>query len=213
MCRRRLAALVLVWAAAGVTVLAQLVLPAMAVPAGPTLRSDPVLPATPSASGPASISGPATLSLTADLAWSLPPGWQAMRPGAAAGSGLKPADGDNLLVAWQDAPRFEDAAVRFTVSRTLRHKLGLAQYASAAARGLAEEGYRVTQSIVTTTVRADGLPVSAIEFQIGNLRGYQVAAFDATGEAILFLTLAAPAGEYAVRLRDFLAMIRDATRK
>jgi hypothetical protein len=211
--RQWLVALVVMLTAAGVTALALFVLPAMAVPADATLRSDPVLPATPAASGPAHISGPITVSLTADLAWYLPPGWRATTLGTAAGSGLSVANGDKLLAAWQGASRFEDAAVRFTVSRTPRHKLGLAQYASAAARGLAEKGYGVTQTVVTTTLRADGLPVSAIEFQNGNTRGYQVAAFDATGEQLLFLTLAAPAGEYEARLRDFLAMIRDATRE
>jgi hypothetical protein len=211
--RRWPVALVLMLAAAGVTALALFALPAMAEPADAALRSGPVLQATPAAPGPAHISGPITVSLTADLAWYLPSGWQATTPATAAGSGLNPPNGDNLLAAWQGAPRFADAAVRFTVSRTPRHKLGLAQYASAAARGLAEEGYRVTQTIVTTTVRADGLPVSAIEFQNGNTRGYQVAAFDATGEELLFLTLAAPAGEYEARLRDFLTMIRDATRE
>lgn len=143
-------------------------------------------------------------------AWPLPPGWKVLRGRAAAAAVQVDAPADVLLAAWAEAPHFATAPVRLTVVRTPRHDLSLARYAASAAAELTTAGFSVRPAEITTTVRPDGLPVAVVAFTSGPHTGYQVAAFDTTGEHLWLITLAAPADQLAARRNEVTWMLSQA---
>lgn len=122
------------------------------------------------------------------------------------------ADTTPLLAAWQGAPNFSDAPLRFTVLAVERNELSLERYANDVAEQLAAGNATDIQTTLDAAFRSDTLPVVYIRYtkRAASKRqfGYQVATFDAHGDRVVITTLVTQSNDGEELLRPLIRSMR-----
>ncbi len=146
------------------------------------------------------------------LTLELPEDWRYQIDAWPAAAPAELADTTPLLAAWQGAPRFNDAPLRFTVFAVERNELSLEKYASDVAEQLVAGNATDIQTTLDAAFRSDALPVAYLRYTKRSASerqfGYQVATFDAHGDRIVITTLVTQSNDGEEILRSLIRSMR-----